>query len=84
MQILAERSEMVHNGSVDATVDNMLKITGLFLLFIVGQFLLFVIAVYGNITENSLYALLRRGSGGIFRINLLHYTIWISLGNRLM
>ena len=28
MQILAERSEMVHNGSVDATVDNMLKITG--------------------------------------------------------
>lgn len=28
MQILAERSEAVHNGSVDATVDNMLKITG--------------------------------------------------------
>lgn len=28
MQILAERSEQVHNGNVDATVDNMLKITG--------------------------------------------------------
>ncbi len=28
MQILAERSEAVHNGSVEATVDNMLKITG--------------------------------------------------------
>ncbi len=28
MQILAERSEAVHNGSVDATVDNMLKVTG--------------------------------------------------------
>ena len=28
MKILAERSEAVHNGSVDATVDNMLKITG--------------------------------------------------------
>ncbi len=28
MQVLAERSEDVHNGSVDAKVDNMLKITG--------------------------------------------------------
>lgn len=28
MKVLAERSEQVHNGSVDATQDNMLKITG--------------------------------------------------------
>lgn len=28
MQILAERSEAIHNGSVDPTEDNMLKITG--------------------------------------------------------
>lgn len=28
MKVLAERSEQVHNGSVDATKDNMLKITG--------------------------------------------------------
>ncbi len=28
MKTLAERSEQVHNGSVDATVDNMLRITG--------------------------------------------------------
>ncbi len=28
MKILAERSEAIHNGSVDAKIDNMLKVTG--------------------------------------------------------
>ena len=28
MKVLAERSEQVHSGAVDATKDNMLKITG--------------------------------------------------------